>query len=254
MVTNRTRPSELQAEERPAGSTRTRTAHGRESSRRRYRQSCSAGRRRRASTSGVDHVDYDLLKTISEFVRGSRSRTYLLAVGSGRSERLSCVSGVARQRRRHGDGGPDQPRSSVRRTESELDRRVALRSANQPSIRPFSPHLGGKEGSRQGARWLESLLDAGAAGASFDFGMGDPGVLRDLAQQVLHVDRLQASTPEAVEADAVALELFLLAFGEPQDGIGKGVVADGVEALPEAVPVRRTGDDEVALSWDSSGV
>ena len=69
----------------------------------------------------------------------------------------------------------------------------------------------------------------------------------NVAASQLHVDRLQRSTPEAVEAQAVALELLLLPLSQPQDGVREGVVSDRIEALPQPVPCSGTGHHEVVL-------
>ena len=60
---------------------------------------------------GIDHVDYDLLKTISEFVRGFEGgKDTPMAVGRGHSQRLPRLPRPPGQRWRHGDRGPDQAR------------------------------------------------------------------------------------------------------------------------------------------------
>ena len=62
-----------------------------------------------------------------------------------------------------------------------------------------------KEGSRQGAGLRESLLDAGPSGSPLDRRMSGASILRDFAEQILHVYELKQPSPQTAERQAVAL-------------------------------------------------
>ena len=75
--------------------------------------------------------------------------------------------------------------------------------------------------------------------------MGKTGVFGHLAIEVLAVDRLQATTEEALELDAEPGELTLLPVDSPEDDVLGRELAGAAEAFRNPVEGSRTRDDEI---------
>jgi hypothetical protein len=71
------------------------------------------------------------------------------------------------------------------------------------------------------------------AGAG-QLGGGLAAVFVGLAEQPLAVDGVQRPSPQPAERQAEASELLILPFGHPQHDLGRGVVAQVLEALLDA--------------------
>ena len=91
------------------------------------------------------------------------------------------------------------------------------------------------------------LFDARPTADPFDLRMLDAGVLRDFAEKVLAVDKLQPPAPEVTEPEAEPFELVLLTFGNHPDEVCFGKAAEVREALADAVQGTGAGDDELHL-------
>ena len=93
----------------------------------------------------------------------------------------------------------------------------------------------------------EPLLDPAPGPDALHLGVHDPGVLVDLAEEILAVDELERPTPEVLKPQAEPIELLLLAVSHEPDDFDLVVVAGVREAFPDTAPASGPRDDEVHL-------
>src|SRR4051794_12476564 len=70
--------------------------------------------------------------------------------------------------------------------------------------------------------------------------MSDPGILANLAEEVLAVDESQPAAPKALEVDAEPAELPVLSFRHQRYDFPVGQASCVLEALADAVPRARS--------------
>jgi hypothetical protein len=83
--------------------------------------------------------------------------------------------------------------------------------------------------------------------------MSDTCVLVHLAEEVLAVDELQATSEETWELEAKAREMALLVVSHVADHICLVAASGSTKAFPDPVARSRAGDDKLILAGIQNG-